>query len=155
MKTLAERVDGISRKAEALSQLTGPAQQQALKPYLERAVAQHQHVARAMISKRLRDSGLNEHFGDLKFALDKVRLVLKWRGLVADLKLVIAPGLPDSMYRRIWSLDKGWKTSDNKKIKGRKCFTLSSQEKNLLGQQITSSAIALMKADERSRQHAG
>lgn len=150
MKTLVERVDSISRKAENLSKLTGTAQQQALKPYLERAVASHQHVARAMITKRLRDSGLKEHLGDLKFALDKVKLVLKWRGSVADLRLVIPAGLPDSMYRRIWSLDKGWKVH-GKKIKGRKCFTLSSQEKNSLGQQITSSAIAAMRADERSK----
>lgn len=150
MKTLVERADDISRKAEQLSKLTGTAQQQALKPYLERAVAQHQHVARAMITKKLRNSGLKEHYGDLKFALDRVKLVLKWRGSVADLRLVIPAGLPDSMYRRIWSLDKGWKIN-GKKVKGKKCFTLSSQEKNLLGQQITSSAIALLKADERNK----
>jgi hypothetical protein len=152
MRDLADRARSISKKAEALSKLTGAVQQRALMPYLERAVAANQGRAQQMIMSKLEKSGLSSHTGELKSAIKRVKLVLKW-GKGADLRLVVPSGLPESMYKRIWSLDKGWKIN-GEKTHPWKCFTLTPSEKRVLGAQITQSAINYMRAEERSK-HAG
>ncbi len=149
-----DRARGLSDKLRMLSQLSGTAQYAAFEPYLERAVQMHQVTARGMILNRLNSSGLASHTGSLKHALNAVRLVLTWKNGVPDLKLVVPGGLPESMYKRIWSLDRGWKVKGKKVSHPWKCFTLTTSEKNSLGEQIRKTATTLMNSD-RSKNHGG
>jgi hypothetical protein len=143
---LRNRVKDFTVKVEAINKMDGAVREAAMMPYLQKAVQACQPLAVKMILKRLSDSGVKTIHGDLKKALNSVRLELKFViGKGANLTLVVPPGLPDSMYKRIWSLDKGF-TTIHGKSKPWKCFTLSTSEKKVLGAKIVELAQLYMRS---------
>lgn len=146
INNLKNRVKDFNAKAEAINKMDGKVREAAMMPYLQRAVQACQPMAVKMIMDRLSKSGVKTIHGDLKKALGSVKLELKFVvGKGAILTLVVPSGLPDSMYKRIYSLDKGFQTA-NGKSKAWKCFTLSTSEKKVLGSKIVELAQTYMRS---------
>lgn len=116
---------GPSKKVEMLN----------LKPYFERAAKAVTPKARGIVMAKLRASGVNSNTGTLASALNRSYLDLKWKGDRPVLSLKLPSGMGEEIYRRIWSLDHGWKNEDGK-VKGRKIFTLSRSERSSIGRDV-------------------
>jgi hypothetical protein len=114
-----------------------------LKPYFERACRDVTPYARGLVMGKLSASGVDNETGTLKAALNKVFLSITWKGDRPVLKLALPAGLGEAIYRRIWSLDRGWKNEDGK-VKGKGIFTLSRSERANIGARVNSVAKSYM-----------
>ena len=144
---LVDRCKNFDRKVQQLQQMSENIQQAALMPYLEKAVKAFQPRVIGIILGKLSASGVKAIHGDLKAVLGRVQLKLAYKNHAAKLSLVVPPGLGEGFYKRIWSLDRGWKTAEGK-TKARDIFTLTRAEKQSIGQQIMNLATTYMEQEK-------
>jgi hypothetical protein len=99
-----------------------------------------------MVLGKLRTSGVKTHYGTLAAALNRVFLDLRWKGDKPILSLALPGGMGEEIYRRVWSLDRGFSTEKGE-VRGRKIFSLSKSEKSVLGHEVESLAKQFMEQE--------